>query len=130
MVDVGTAEPALSEVEGTRPDGSQIRLAVRTLRPHPPHRIGHPIRRVHPIQILGHLRAQETACHRVCRVPLNPRSAPIFHGDQHPASIGAVMWARGMDDLLHNFNLSIIRASGACNTKGIRPRMPQFRWPT
>ena len=35
------------------------------------------------------------------RIALNLRGPPVFHRDQHPAGIGAVVRTGGMDDILH-----------------------------
>ena len=43
------------------------------------------------------------------RIALNPGRAAILNRDQDPASIGAIVRARGMDDLFHH--PSIIRLS-------------------
>src|SRR5437660_5188198 len=39
------------------------------------------------------------------RIALNLRRPPILNGDQHTASIGAVVRTRGMDDLLHRASI-------------------------
>jgi hypothetical protein len=43
------------------------------------------------------------------RVPLNLRGAATLYGDQHSASVGAIVRTRGMDHLFHIFSISIIR---------------------
>jgi hypothetical protein len=53
-------------------------------------------------------------------IALNPGGAAILNRNQHTARIRAIVRTRGMDDLLHIFNCSIITANGGCNTKGIR----------
>jgi hypothetical protein len=68
----------------------------------PPHRIQHPLRRIHAIQILRDFRAQKSARHRMVGVALNLRGSPIFDRDEHSASIGAIVRTRGMDNLLHD----------------------------
>ena len=94
--------PALRPRKCARMPAWRGRLARdRTLRPHPPHGIKHPIGRVHPVQIFGHLGAQKSAGHRMRRIALNPRGTAIFHGDQNSASVRTIMRTGGMDNLLH-----------------------------
>ena len=74
-----------------------------TLR-HPPHGIKHPIRRIDPVKIFGHLGAQEAAGHRMRGVALNPRGTAIFHGDQDSAGVRTIVRTSGVHNLLHRGN--------------------------
>ena len=67
----------------------------------PSHGIQHAIRRVHPVQILRHLGAQKSARHRMRRITLNPRGAPVLDRNQHTTRIRTIMRAGGMNDFLH-----------------------------
>ena len=58
-------------------------------------------RRIHPVQIFRHFGAKKSPRHRMARVTLDLGGSAIFHGDLHPASIGTIMRARGIDLLLH-----------------------------
>ena len=91
--------PVLSDSRGTLAARSAARHGP--LRTNPPHRVQHPIRRIHPVQILRHLRAQKPARHRMLRITLNLCRTPVLHGDQDPASVGTIVRTRGMHDLLH-----------------------------
>src|SRR5258706_87027 len=82
------------------------------LRSYPPRRIQHSVRRIHPVQILRYLPAQKSPRHRMPRVPLNLRRPPVLDGDQYPASIGAIVRTRGMDNFFHNFNLRSVDYKG------------------
>jgi hypothetical protein len=44
------------------------------------------------------------------RIALNLRGTPVLHRDQNPASVGAIVRTRGMDDLFRH--RSIIECSG------------------
>ena len=60
------------------------------------------------------------------RISLNLRGTPVLHRDQHPASIGAIVRTRGMDDLasyLQSFDYKVLALIH--NRKGIR----RFRMP-
>lgn len=41
------------------------------------------------------------------RITLNLRRPPILHGNQHPASIGAIVRTHGMNDLLHPLDYTV-----------------------
>src|ERR1700686_3970456 len=88
-------KPALSTVEGSFAQGSC------PLRFHSSHRIQHPIRRVHAVQILGDFGAKESAGDRMLRIALNLGGAAVFDSDQDAAGVRAVVRAGGMDDALH-----------------------------
>src|SRR6202162_2423698 len=84
------------------------RLSMRSEAPlrrppfcrNPAHGIQHAVRRIHAVQVLRHFRTQKSACYRMPRIPLNLRGAATLYGDQHSASVGAVVRTRGMDHLL------------------------------
>src|SRR5580704_432426 len=82
-------------------------------RPHPPHRIQNPVRRIHPIQILGHLGAQETTGHGMHRITLDLGRTTVLHGNQHSAGIRAIVRTGGVNDLLHD--VLIIRCLALLN---------------
>src|SRR5271165_227299 len=111
----GDSRPRLSRSEAPALYGLGTG-AYRPLSPNPPHRIEHPIRRIHPIQILRHLGAQKAPRHRMLRIPLNPRGPPLLNSNQHPARIGTVVRTRGLNNLLHK----LVRLYGA-SPKGVRP---------
>ena len=79
--------------------GHAARASRGPFRANPPHGIQHPVRRIHPIQIFRHLRAQKSPRHRMLRITLNLRRPPILHRDQHSASVRAVVRTCGMDNL-------------------------------
>ena len=95
-----------------RPSGAQLRSSVgtgdparpsrRSLRPYPSHRIQHPLRRVHAVQILGDFRAKKPAGNRVHGIALNLDGAPVFNGDQNATSVRAIVRAGGVDNALHS----------------------------
>ncbi len=136
MVECGDSRPRLSRSEAPSclcgaGAPARVRGASRgSFRRNRPHRIQHPIRRIHPIQILRHLGAQKPARNRMLRIPLNPRRPPILHGNQNPASIGAVVRTSGMDDLFHRVIIGETESAGPwerwgndCGT-GLRPGCP------
>ena len=60
-------------------------------------RVENPLRCVHAVEILGHLSAEKTLRHGVCRVARNFHCAPLFvYGDQHPAGVRAIVRTNGM----------------------------------
>src|SRR6202521_3483547 len=73
----------------------------RPLRLHSSHRIQHPIRRVHAVQILGDFGAKESAGDRMLTIALNLGGAAVFDSDQDAEGVTAVVRAGGMDDALH-----------------------------
>jgi hypothetical protein len=76
-------------------------LLARSLRGDPAHRIEHPFRRIHPVQILGHFGAKKPARHGMRRIPLNPSCAPILDCDQHSARVGTIVGTGGVNNFLH-----------------------------
>ena len=66
-----------------------------------PHWIQDAVRRIHPIQVLCHLRAQKSPCHRVFWVALDLRCSPVLHRNQHSTRVRTVVWTGGMNDVLH-----------------------------
>src|ERR1700727_1199872 len=113
--------------EGTAAPSTGSGLSMRSAAPpprrpfcrYPAHGIQHAVRRIHAVQVLRHFRAQKSAGYRMFRIPLDLRGAATLYGDQHSASVGAVVGTRGMDHLFHIFTVSIIEANGGCSTKGI-----------
>src|SRR5947209_13933084 len=85
---------------GPRLSGA-AKLRCRTLGSNPSHGIHDALRRIHAVQILRHLRTQESASDWMFRIALNPCSAPVLNRDQHAASIGAIVRTRSFDNLLH-----------------------------
>src|SRR5256885_5346915 len=77
------------------------KLRCRTLGSNPSHGIHDALRRIHAVQILRHLRTQESASDWMFRIALNPCSAPVLNRDQHAASIRAIVRTRRFDNLLH-----------------------------
>ena len=99
----GDALPGFRHVRlcgDSRPRLSMRSEASPSLRRDPSHRIEHAIRRVDPIEILRHFRAQKSPRHRMRRIALNLRRPPIFDCDQHSASIRAIVRTGGVNDLL------------------------------
>ncbi len=88
------------------------------LRPHSPHGIQNPVGRIHPIQILRHLGAQETTRYRMRRITLDFGRASVLHRNQNSAGIRAIVRTGGVDNLLHD--LPIIRCRVAIAEKSIR----------
>src|SRR5581483_9743846 len=80
-------------LETVKPSGALRRRATQ--------RVEHPVRGIHPLQVLSDLGAQKSARHRMRRVTLDPGRAPVFDRDQHTAGVRAVVRAGGMDYALH-----------------------------
>ena len=60
-------------------------------------RIQNPLRRIHPVQVLGHLPAKKPLRHRMLRIARYLYRAPIrIHGHQHPARVRTIVRAHGM----------------------------------
>src|SRR6266852_162814 len=76
-------------------------IRARPLRPHPSHRIKHPVRRVYAVQILGDFGTKESAGNGMLRIALNFGGAAVFDGDQDSAGVRAVVRAGSMDNALH-----------------------------
>ena len=66
-----------------------------------PHWIQDAVRRVHPIQVFCHLRAQEPSRHRMFWVALDLRCSPILHRNQDSTGVRTVVRTGGMNDVLH-----------------------------
>jgi len=96
----GDSGPTLSSLCGA---GAPAREGP--FRADSPHRIHHTIRRIHPIQILRHLRAQKPARHWMLRIPLDLSSSPVLDGDQHPASVRTIMRTSRAHHSLHRVRL-------------------------
>src|SRR5271155_4491749 len=74
-----------------------------TLRSHSSQRIQNPVGRIHAIQVLSHLGAQETTRGRMRRITLNFGRAAVLNGNQNSASIWAIVRTGSVNDLLHGF---------------------------
>jgi hypothetical protein len=68
----------------------------------PLHGIENAVGRIDPIQILGHLRAQETSRYRVSGIALYACGSAVLHRDQHSAGVWTIVRTGGVDDLLHS----------------------------
>src|SRR5271170_4156260 len=66
------------------------------------HGIQHTIRRVHPVEILGYLGAQESASYGMGGIALNFGGAPVFHRNQYATRVWTIMRAGSVDDLFHS----------------------------
>src|SRR5580698_3285682 len=73
-----------------------------SLRPYAPHRIQNPVRRIHPIQILGHLRTQETTGHGMRGITNDFGRTAVLHSNQNAAGVRAIVRTGGVDDSLHD----------------------------
>src|SRR5580700_5321351 len=108
-------------VEGFVP-GNPVKIssvfAATSLRRNSTHRIKNPVRRIHPVEILHHLRTQKPARYRMVGVALNPRSAPILNRNQYPAGIRAIMRTGGMNHFLHDPLIIGPEKSCATNSAG------------
>src|SRR5580692_4392915 len=72
-----------------------------SLRPYSPQRIQNPVWGIYPIQILGHLRTQETTRHGMRGITNDFGRTVVLHSNQNAAGVRAIVRTGGVDDLLH-----------------------------
>ena len=97
-------QPRYNFVESLVPcDALKRAVAVRSLRGNPPHGIENAVGRVHAVKILGNFAAQKSARDGMLRIALDFGRPPIFHGDEHGATVGTIMGTRRVDNSLHSY---------------------------
>src|SRR5580692_2655582 len=72
-----------------------------SLRPYSPHRIQNPVWGIHPIQILGHLRTQETTGHGMRGITNDFGRTAVLHSNQNAAGVRAIVRTGGVNNLFH-----------------------------
>src|SRR3984957_3193150 len=105
--------------------GEAPRPRRRPLRHNSPHGIQHPIRRIHAIEIFRHLGTQKPPLHRMLRIALNLGGPPVLHSDEQPGGIRTIVRTRGMDDLLHRFDYTLVITWAGMNENRINRRGPR-----
>lgn len=86
-------------------------------RPDSPHRIQHTIGRVHAIQILRYLGAEEPLGYGMCGIALNFCRLPIFYRDEHTAGVRTIVRTGGVNDFLHFARLYVQCEAGTVDRK-------------